>query len=195
MDMEIIAYLNLTLVCSVYLIAVSASPPPLLTHPNSLQPSQQLPYPIFSLSLMASLAPSLTSMPLSDSTLCKPSPFHFRSAPLRPSIYNLPRLSISISLQRTTFHLTPLVAQTSGWTQQEVEDQQLDSDSDILTGEEEGQWVGQGTDGDSVVEEEEEYIEPPEEAKLFVGGISFDVTTDSLAELFNQAGTVEIAEV
>jgi nucleolin len=64
-----------------------------------------------------------------------------------------------------------------------------------LTGEEEGQWVGQGTDGDSVVEEEEEYIEPPEEAKLFVGGISFDVTTDSLAELFNQAGTVEIAEV
>lgn len=102
------------------------------------------------------------------------------------------------------------MAQTSGWTQQEVEDKQLDSDSELLTGEEEGEWVEEGGEGEDRVldqtqgslvgegtseAEEEEYTEPPEEAKLFVGGIPFDITTDKLAELFNQAGIVEIAEV
>lgn len=80
-----------------------------------------------------------------------------------------------------------------------MEDKQLDSD--VLSGEEEGEWAEEGAEENLAEEatgdagEEEEYTEPPEEAKLFVGGISFDISTDKLAELFNQAGIVEIAEV
>ncbi|PON64359.1 Splicing factor-like protein [Parasponia andersonii] len=41
----------------------------------------------------------------------------------------------------------------------------------------------------------EYYPEPPEEAKLYVGNLPFDVDSEKLAELFNQAGIVEIAEI
>lgn len=44
-------------------------------------------------------------------------------------------------------------------------------------------------------EEEEQFVEPPEEAKLFVGNLPYDVDSQKLALLFEQAGTVEIAEV
>nr|ACJ84773.1 unknown [Medicago truncatula] len=39
------------------------------------------------------------------------------------------------------------------------------------------------------------FVEPPEDAKLFVGNFPFDVDSEKLAMLFGQAGTVEIAEV
>lgn len=70
----------------------------------------------------------------------------------------------------------------------------------MVAGEEDGEWAGEeGSEAEEEVgsaeEVEEEYAEPPEEAKLFVGGIPFDVTTDQLAELFNRAGVVEIAEI
>lgn len=45
------------------------------------------------------------------------------------------------------------------------------------------------------VEEEESYSEPPEDAKLFVGNLPYDYDSAKLADLFNQAGVVEIAEV
>lgn len=45
------------------------------------------------------------------------------------------------------------------------------------------------------VEEEESYPEPPEDAKLFVGNLPYDYDSAKLAQLFNQAGVVEIAEV
>lgn len=156
---------------------------------------------------MASLlAPSLTSISLSDSTLIfKPSLFQFRSATVRPSIYSLPNLSISF--QRKTLQLTPLFA--SGFTEQEVEDKELDGDSDFA-GEDEGDFAwsegeeatGEGEEGvsdeaeeETGEEEEESYPEPPEEAKIFVGGIPFDITTEELAKLFDEAGIVEYADV
>lgn len=40
-----------------------------------------------------------------------------------------------------------------------------------------------------------EFPEPPEEAKLFVGNLPYDVDSQALAMLFEQAGTVEISEV
>lgn len=43
--------------------------------------------------------------------------------------------------------------------------------------------------------EEESFVEPPEEAKLFVGNLPYDVDSQRLAMLFEKAGTVEIAEV
>lgn len=43
--------------------------------------------------------------------------------------------------------------------------------------------------------EEESYPEPPEEAKLFVGNLPYDIDSEALAGLFDKAGVVEIAEV
>lgn len=53
----------------------------------------------------------------------------------------------------------------------------------------------------SVEEEEEEAVEeefaaePPEEAKVYVGNLPYDVDSEGLAQLFEQAGVVEVAEV
>lgn len=61
-------------------------------------------------------------------------------------------------------------------------------------------WEGEG-EGESVQdgvfegEEEPPLVEPPEEAKLFVGNLPYDVDSEKLAMLFEQAGIVEIAEV
>ena len=53
----------------------------------------------------------------------------------------------------------------------------------------------EGFEGGEAVEEVEEYQEPPEDAKLFVGNLPYDVDSEKLAQLFEQAGVVEIAEV
>ena len=45
------------------------------------------------------------------------------------------------------------------------------------------------------VSEGGEFLEPLEEAKLFVENLAYDVDSQALATLFEQAGTVEIAEV
>lgn len=39
------------------------------------------------------------------------------------------------------------------------------------------------------------FAEPPEEAKLYVGNLSYDVENEQLAGLFEEAGVVEIVEV
>ena len=44
-------------------------------------------------------------------------------------------------------------------------------------------------------EVEEGFEEPPEDAKIFVGNLPYDVDSQKLAMLFEQAGIVEIAEV
>lgn len=64
---------------------------------------------------------------------------------------------------------------------------------EAAVGEEEGEIEGFGVG--EAVEEEEEYPEPPEDAKLFVGNLPYDVDSEKLAQLFEQAGVVEIAEV
>lgn len=50
-------------------------------------------------------------------------------------------------------------------------------------------------EGGEADEEVEEYQEPPEDAKVFVGNLPYDVDSEKLAQLFEQAGVVEIAEV
>ncbi|KAA8530166.1 hypothetical protein F0562_004875 [Nyssa sinensis] len=87
--------------------------------------------------------------------------------------------------------VVPLVAQTSDWAQQEEEEENPVD---------EFKWGGQtaeGTDASATSweGEGEEDREPPEEAKLFVGNLPFDIDSEKLAQLFDQAGIVEIAEV
>ncbi|XP_073100632.1 28 kDa ribonucleoprotein, chloroplastic [Elaeis guineensis] len=117
--------------------------------------------------------------------------------------------------------LIPLVAQTSDWAQQE-EENEVKSQDVVLEGEEEPEQLeGEGPEAgfsdweeeegggvvvnegepegdDGYVEEEgreEPYAEPPEEAKLFVGNLPYDIDSEKLAHLFDQAGVVEVAEV
>ncbi|CAN0891356.1 RNA-binding protein CP31B, chloroplastic, partial [Linum grandiflorum] len=118
------------------------------------------------------------------------------SIPSRPLKLHL--LSQSFSLKPTVVthfpSLIPFVSQTSDWAQQ---DEQTATVADAGEEEEEDEPVA----GESYDEEEDDDDEgflpqvPPEDAKVFVGGLPFDVDSEKLAMLFEQAGIVEIAEV
>ncbi|KAJ0263346.1 31 kDa ribonucleoprotein [Hirschfeldia incana] len=104
--------------------------------------------------------------------------------------------SFSLSLKSKT-HLkkspfVTLVAETSDWSAEEG-----DGSSSSVAVEEsdpEEATLSEGEEGD-VSEGGGDFPEPPEEAKLFVGNLAYDVDSQALAMLFEQAGTVEIAEV
>ncbi|KAL6960504.1 hypothetical protein U1Q18_038267 [Sarracenia purpurea var. burkii] len=88
--------------------------------------------------------------------------------------------------------VVPLVARTSDWAQEEEKEEQNPIDG--------FKWGSEGEDGRigdvGILEESEEsFPEPPEEAKIFVGNLPFDVDSEKLAQLFDQAGVVEISEV
>ncbi|KAF5479724.1 hypothetical protein F2P56_000521 [Juglans regia] len=103
-----------------------------------------------------------------------------------------PHSWVSLKHKSSTFRVVPLVAQTSDWAQQE-EEEEGEEGSDGWEGEVGG---GEESSGEGVLEESEKfYPEPPEEAKLFVGNLPFDIDSEKLAEVFNQAGIVEISEV
>ncbi|KAF8086220.1 hypothetical protein N665_0632s0039 [Sinapis alba] len=84
-----------------------------------------------------------------------------------------------------------LVAETSDWSQQDGEEE--DGSSSVAV--EESDPEATFSEGEGDVSEGGDFPEPPEEAKLFVGNLAYDVDSQALAMLFEQAGTVEIAEV
>ncbi|KAJ4972749.1 hypothetical protein NE237_005923 [Protea cynaroides] len=124
-----------------------------------------------------------------------------------------------ISLKKKIFPSTliTLVAQTSDWAQQEekseVEEEGFDweqqegekTEARVSDWEVEGEEVvTEGSEvedseirnGDGFFEESQEgFPEPPEEAKLYVGNLPFDMDSENLAQLFDKAGIVEVAEV
>ena len=115
----------------------------------------------------------------------KPSLFTPPSKPLTLQFSCL-NSSVSLSLAAPT-HRSPLVtfvAQTSDWAQQEEEQSLAETEAGLESWEPNGEDAG-----------DESFVEPPEEAKLFVGNLPYDVDSQKLAMLFEQAGTVEIAEV
>uniref|UniRef100_A0A2N9IMA5 RRM domain-containing protein n=1 Tax=Fagus sylvatica TaxID=28930 RepID=A0A2N9IMA5_FAGSY len=138
--------------------------------------------------------------------------YPFLSLPSKPiklthlSVLSSPSFPSWVSLKNksSTFHVVPLVAQTSDWAQQEEEGEQNQVEKGFS-------WENQGSEetvasaatddgeeisGDGVLGGSEEfYPEPPEEAKLFVGNLPYDIDSEKLAEFFNEAGVVEIAEV
>ncbi|CAI0547489.1 unnamed protein product [Linum tenue] len=120
------------------------------------------------------------------------------SIPSRPLKLHL---SHSLSLRPTTHlrfpSLIPFVAQTSDWAQQDEQNTTATiADSEQGDGEGEDSAVAEVPEasyaaaGDGI-----EAQEPPEDAKVFVGNLPYDVDSEKLAMLFEQAGTVEIAEV
>ncbi|XAR50263.1 hypothetical protein NMG60_11004542 [Bertholletia excelsa] len=110
--------------------------------------------------------------------------------------------------------LVAFVAQTSDWAQQEEDNTIVVEDNTIVVEdstivvedkeEEQFTWknqeidsgdAGESSEQEVVFEGEESYPEPPEEAKLFVGNLPYDIDSEKLAQLFDPAGVVEIAEV
>ncbi|XP_073004310.1 28 kDa ribonucleoprotein, chloroplastic-like [Typha latifolia] len=133
----------------------------------------------------------------------KPSSLPFLPFPAKPTTFlHLSLSSPSISL-RKKLPLVPLVAQTSDWAQQEEEENEVGlaaegaeaslSDWEGAEAAVEGGVVEEGVEEEEA--EEEAYQEPPEEAKLFVGNLPYDMDSENLAQLFDKAGVVEVAEV
>ncbi|XP_076903970.1 28 kDa ribonucleoprotein, chloroplastic-like [Bidens hawaiensis] len=106
---------------------------------------------------------------------------HLISTPLKPI-----KLQLSTSVPLPT---KPKII-TFVSTQQKLvleEEQELEGLSDW-----EADAVGDaGTGG----EEEEEYLDTPEGVKVYVGNLSYEVDSEKLAHLFEQAGVVEVSEV
>ncbi|OIV98186.1 hypothetical protein TanjilG_11583 [Lupinus angustifolius] len=164
---------------------------------------------------------SITSFNMSHSSLLSSpsSLFHntktkhyFLTIPLSKqlSCFKNPSLSLTVATKTHRFPFLAFVAQTSDWAQQEdkdstftFEDQEVGETEAGLSGLEPNAEDAEG-EGEGAGEEEEEeegefeeggFPEPPEEAKLFVGNLPYDVDSQKLAMLFEEAGTVEVAEV
>ncbi|KAG2242677.1 hypothetical protein Bca52824_095482 [Brassica carinata] len=110
--------------------------------------------------------------------------------------FSFSRISLSLNsrthLKKSSF--VSSVAQTSDWAQQDGEESGDVSVSVAVEEKNEPEATFSEEEGD-VSEGGGDFPEPPEEAKLFVGNLAYDVDSQALAMLFEQAGTVEIAEV
>ncbi|GAU50596.1 hypothetical protein TSUD_186680 [Trifolium subterraneum] len=106
--------------------------------------------------------------------------------------FNSSKFSHSISLTTSNrktrdSSFVTFVAQTSDWTQEEKEDGAWENQGETA-------WVGETETAESE-SDVGKFEEPSEDLKIFVGNLPFDVDSEKLAELFEQAGTVEVAEV
>ncbi|KAE9587419.1 hypothetical protein Lal_00031827 [Lupinus albus] len=113
--------------------------------------------------------------------------------------FTLKQLSSINNPKTHRFTFTSFVAQTSDWAQQEdsntatFEDQE-DSQTEAA-GLSEWETNAEDAEGEGGEFEDGSFVEPPEEAKLFVGNLPYDIDSQKLAMLFEDAGTVEVAEV
>lgn len=153
-----------------------------------------------SLTTMSTTAFNSLTMAESSCLLSLPSLFYAKnkssslSIPSKPLTVQIPRSNSSLfplTTTKTTRYssLLTFVAQTSDWAQEEETPWENQSDPTWGTGE-----------GDSEGAKDEVFggggfAEQAEEVKIFVGNLPFDVDSEKLASLFEQAGTVEVAEV
>uniref|UniRef100_A0A0D3H348 RRM domain-containing protein n=1 Tax=Oryza barthii TaxID=65489 RepID=A0A0D3H348_9ORYZ len=87
--------------------------------------------------------------------------------------------------------LAPLTEEADEGSQEEEEEEvveeQAEAEEEVVASVEEEE--------EEEAVEEEFAAEPPEEAKVYVGNLPYDVDSEGLAQLFEQAGVVEVAEV
>ncbi|KAL1568323.1 28 kDa ribonucleoprotein, chloroplastic-like [Salvia divinorum] len=93
--------------------------------------------------------------------------------------------SFASSIPLTLKRKEPLLRVSVIAAQQEEDDPFLFNDDDE---EDDGQ---EDDDGETDML----FVEPPEEAKLYVGNLPYDVDYMSLAQLFEEAGTVEVSQI
>ncbi|KAK2974666.1 hypothetical protein RJ640_030274 [Escallonia rubra] len=145
----------------------------------------------------------------------KPSSFQHLTIPSRPIKFHLScsslRSSSSLFLKKKKTHFPSLVTFVAEDNTVVLEEEEEAKGFTSWEGEGEGEGDGEGEgEGESEVVEavgdagesgaeegflEEEYTEPSEDAKVFVGNLPFDVDSETLAGLFGEAGIVEMAEV
>ena len=137
-------------------------------------------------------AMSLAMAAATDASLLYPAfPAHHKLAPASAS---LPLLFSRAPLLRSTrprLPLTPLVA--SDATEASLDWAETDEADETVP--EEGVAEEEPAVAASGGEEGYAATEPPEEAKIYVGNLPYDVDSERLAQLFDQAGVVEVAEV
>ncbi|XP_020594752.1 RNA-binding protein CP31B, chloroplastic-like, partial [Phalaenopsis equestris] len=160
-----------------------------------------------------SAAPALKIFSLAESSLASlPVHFAFNNS-FRCRSKSISRLCLSCSSSSSLSVLplllslrkdkkpsvVPLVARTSGWVGEESSDWNSGEGLEPPDGEfSEGDFMAES---DNTVDEgfgaddgEDSYPELLEEAKLFVGNLPYDVDSERLAQLFEGAGIVEVAE-
>ncbi|CAN6179981.1 unnamed protein product [Urochloa humidicola] len=145
---------------------------------------------------LRALASASTSASLTKPTTATPSPFLVLLAPTPPRLLRLR------SARRLP--LAPLAASDSfessvgvDYAEPAAAESEQEEEEAFASGEEEEEDAAV-EESAAVGEEEEEvggYVEPPEEAKVYVGNLPYDVDSERLAQLFEQAGVVEVAEV
>ncbi|KAI3825708.1 hypothetical protein L1987_07279 [Smallanthus sonchifolius] len=97
---------------------------------------------------------------------------------------NLPRIVTFVASQEDDSTLVLHADDKLSWGNESEEPESAAADTGV------SDWVE-----DSAAGETEEFSEPPEDAKIFVGNLPYDVDSEQLAQLFQQAGVVEISEV
>lgn len=139
------------------------------------------------------LTPSLKLLAMTNSSsstlFCIPSIFNISSSESHRFNFSLSSRPVNLTLSlksktlRNSSPVVTFVSQTSNWAEEEEG--------------EDGSIGGTSVTVDESFESEDGvgFPEPPEEAKLFVGNLPYDVDSQALAMLFEQAGTVEISEV
>ncbi|XP_051202661.1 28 kDa ribonucleoprotein, chloroplastic [Lolium perenne] len=132
-------------------------------------------------------AMSLAMAAATDASLLHPAfPAHHKLAPASAALPLLFSRSPLLRSTRPRLPLTPFVASSDAaeasldWTEAE--------EADEAVPEEEPAAAASGGDAGYA-------SEPPEEAKIYVGNLPYDVDSEALAQLFDQAGVVEVAEV
>ncbi|XP_037443200.1 28 kDa ribonucleoprotein, chloroplastic-like [Triticum dicoccoides] len=121
-----------------------------------------------------------------------PKPFLVLLSPALPR-----RLGLGLRAARTRGPLAPLASSDSFFETSASVDVAEPEDEALEAAAEEEPAVVEEDEEDVAAEEEVvgEYVEPPEEAKVYVGNLPYDVDSERLAQLFEQAGVVEVSEV
>ncbi|CAM0953215.1 unnamed protein product [Alopecurus aequalis] len=138
------------------------------------------------MAMASSVAASLRALAAAPAPAPLPKPFLVLLSPALPRGLSIrstrPRLPLAAS--DSFFESSVDVAEPET---EEAEDEALEA-------------VAEEEPAEEVVEEEAEvevgaYVEPPEEAKVYVGNLPYDIDSERLAQLFEQAGVVEVSEV
>ncbi|KAF0915466.1 hypothetical protein E2562_036329, partial [Oryza meyeriana var. granulata] len=159
--------------------------------------------------MASSIAMSLRSLAATDAFLPKPSsapaPFLVLLSPAAPRLLHLRstrRLPLapfaaSDSFESSSSSAAALDFAEPGAAEESDVPEESDQEEDYTPEAEEDEEPVEASaeEAEDVGEEVGEYVEPPEEAKVYVGNLPYDIDSERLAQLFEQAGVVEVAEV
>ncbi|KAL4566638.1 hypothetical protein LXL04_030758 [Taraxacum kok-saghyz] len=165
----------------------------------------------FSQTMACAAKPMSNPLSMANGCLVSSSPAIFAgkthqhiSLPLKPIKFHLSASLTPFSLRRKTSNSSRLVTfvaeedntlvlQTDDKFSWGTETQETETETETEAAVDAGvsEWGEDAGTGGAT----EEFSEPPEDAKIFVGNLPYDVDSEQLAQLFQQAGVVEISEV